>query len=207
MLYLSSRHSKNSCLQHQGPVKGIQCSQPAHFRPSQTATRSHTVRLCSRAAAVPPAQLKAVKALLSQHSQLLQSPQTTTGSSVSHSRTITPSPEKLLCRTSAAHRLCGEHTVLRTLLWPTLGTHHFFFRAQDTQLPEPDVKRRTLERAILLPDHDDIDASRKRCLVNAFVQLLHRNQDLTSKLSYVVHSLRLRERRKTKKRVNRFLKH
>lgn len=97
--------------------------------------------------------------------------------------------------------------VLKTLFWPTFWTYHFFFRAQYTELPKSDMERRTLVRPILLPDHNDIDASRKGCLINAFVQLLHSNQDLSCKLPYVVHSLRLRERKKDKKKKKVNLKH
>lgn len=92
----------------------------------------------------------------------------------------------------------GMHWYSKHCFWPTFWTHHFFFRAQYTKLPKSDMERRTLIRPILLPDHNDIDASRKGCLINAFVQLLHSYQDLSCKLPHVVHSLKLRER-KTKK--------
>lgn len=85
--------------------------------------------------------------------------------------------------------------VFQTLFWSIFSTYHFFFRAQDTKLPKSDMKRRTLVCTILLPDHNDINASWKGGLINAFVQFLHSNQDLSCKLSYVVHSLKLRGRR------------
>lgn len=53
----------------------------------------------------------------------------------------------------------GNALVFKALFWPTFWTYHFLFGAQDTKLPKSDMKRRTLVCAILLPDHNDIDAS------------------------------------------------
>lgn len=94
----------------------------------------------------------------------------------------------------------GNALVFQSLFWCTFWTYHFFFGAQDPKLPKSDMKRRTLVCTILLPDHNDINASWKSGLINAFVQFLHSNQDLSCKLSHVVHSLKLRGRRGEKKK-------
>ena len=69
--------------------------------------------------------------------------------------------------------------------------HHFLPGAQHSQFTEADVERGALERPVRLSHHDHVDAARQSCLINPFIQLLHRHQHLARQLPHVVHGVHL----------------
>lgn len=68
-------------------------------------------------------------------------------------------------------------------------SYHFLSRPEDTHLAKADMERRTLQGAIRLSHHDDVDAARKGSRVEAAIQLLHLDKHLTGQLTHVVHGL------------------
>lgn len=73
------------------------------------------------------------------------------------------------------------------------GTHHLLLGPQDPQLPEAHVEGRALVGAILLSHNHHVDAAGQRGLVDALVELLHRDDHLPRQLPHIIHGLRLKE--------------
>ncbi len=100
------------------------------------------------------------------------------------------------------------HNLSSCFIWKSyfhFNTHHFLFGAQHTQFSEAHMERGALVGAVLLLDHHYIDATWKRGLVNALIQLLHGHQHLTGQLPHVIHAVRLK--RGTESKTNLTLKH
>lgn len=79
-------------------------------------------------------------------------------------------------------------------------TDNFLLGAQHAQLPEADVKGGTLEGAIRLSHHDDIDSSCQSGRVEAAVELLHRHKHRLRKLAHDIHGLGLKTKKQNKRR-------